>query len=179
MSKVVFILGAGASRQCGAPLMHDFLDKASDLLLRGSVGEKCDAFKQVFKTIGDLQAVHSKSQLDLNNIESIFTVLELAKVIKKLPSNDIGDIPKIIAALKTLIVTTLEETIEFPTEGNRPDAPEPYANFADLLKYLTNEARPQRTTSVITFNYDIAVDMGMYCKALSPDYVVEKAAGAE
>ena len=29
MSKIVFILGTGASRDCGAPLMYDFLDTAN------------------------------------------------------------------------------------------------------------------------------------------------------
>lgn len=34
MSDVVFILGAGASRMGGAPLMNDFLDVAQSLLAR-------------------------------------------------------------------------------------------------------------------------------------------------
>lgn len=82
MSKVVFVLGAGASKQCGAPLMANFLDVASDLLHTGRASEKSTHFHQVFKAIGDLQTVHSKAQLDLNNIESIFTVLELGRVIQ-------------------------------------------------------------------------------------------------
>lgn len=40
MSNVVFILGAGASKQSGAPLMANFLDVASDLLRSNSVEEK-------------------------------------------------------------------------------------------------------------------------------------------
>ena len=35
MSKTVFILGAGASREAGAPLMFDFLDTAENIMKRG------------------------------------------------------------------------------------------------------------------------------------------------
>lgn len=65
--------------------MFDFLDVASDLLRSNAVQEKRSEFEQVFSAIGALQAVHSKAQLDLNNIESIFTVLELGKIIQKIP----------------------------------------------------------------------------------------------
>ena len=40
MSNVVFVLGAGCSKQCGAPLMADFLDVASFLHSTGKVGDK-------------------------------------------------------------------------------------------------------------------------------------------
>jgi hypothetical protein len=39
MSNTVFILGAGASKQAGAPLMKDFLDTAHALWKTGKVGE--------------------------------------------------------------------------------------------------------------------------------------------
>ena len=74
----------------------------------------------VFRAIGALQSVHSKAQLDLNNIESIFTVLELGKVIQKVSNLTVDEIAKTIAALKVLIVKTLEHTMEF--SGSRPDS---------------------------------------------------------
>jgi hypothetical protein len=78
MSNVVFILGAGASKQAGAPLMANFLDVSTDLLRANRVGESKVHFERVFTAIGGLQAVHSKAQLDLNNIESIFTALDIS-----------------------------------------------------------------------------------------------------
>lgn len=111
MSQVVFILGAGASRDCGAPLMHNFLDTASRLLSIGEVNHKKEHFIRVFKAISSLQAVHSKSQLDLNNIESIFTALEIANILGKLPGFEAEEISDVIASLKELIVATLERTI--------------------------------------------------------------------
>jgi len=177
MSKVVFILGAGASHQSGAPLMANFLDVANTLLHSNQVQEKREQFEKVFAAIGALQAVHSKAQLDLNNIESIFTVLELGRIIQKVPGMTSDQIPQAIAALKELIVKTLEVTMVFPTNGRQIGVPKPYEEFASLLAYLKTEAFPTQTASVITFNYDVAVDMAMYRAGLGPDYIIEKPQG--
>ena len=61
MSQTVFILGAGASRQAGAPLMRDFLDIAANLWKSGEVEQDEEHFKNVFNQIGGFQVVHSKS----------------------------------------------------------------------------------------------------------------------
>lgn len=173
MSDIVFILGAGASRQAGGPLMSDFLDVASDLLRSNQVNTKREEFNRVFAAIGGLQAVHSKAQLDLNNIESIFTALELGRVIQRVPGMEAGEIPEAIASLKELIVTTLDTTIRFPCERRYIKAPEPYSKFAGLLNYLRTDASPTKSTSIITFNYDIAADVALYREGLGPNYVIE------
>lgn len=173
MSSVVFILGAGASRQCGAPLMGDFLDVATDLLRSNRVDDKRIQFERVFSAIGALQAVHSKAQLDLNNIESIFTVLELGSVIQQVPGLNLEEISLTISALKELIVKTLEVTIPFPTRRDYIDVPKPYEKFADLLMHLRKDAFPAQSVSVITFNYDIAVDMALCRADMGPDYIIE------
>lgn len=170
MSDIVFILGAGASRQCGGPLMYDFLDMASDLLVANNTRIKKDKFELIFECIGKLQVVHSKSQLDLNNIESIFTVLELGKTIKRVPGLEEGQIDEAISALKVLIVDTLQESIDFPLRGPHPLAPAPYDKFASLLSYLSKEALPARQCAVLTFNYDVAADLAMYRENLGPCY---------
>jgi len=170
MSEIVFILGAGASRDCGAPLMNDFLDTASRLLSTNEVSGKNEDFERVFRAISSLQAVHSKSQLDLNNIESIFTALEIANILKKLPGFEPEEIPLAIASLKELIVVTLERTIDFPTRGQCIQAPSSYDSFSELLVYLKKEAHPSKNPAVITFNYDIALDVAMHRSGLGPVY---------
>ena len=52
--KCVFILGAGASREGGGPLMGDFLDKADELrrLQAEGVRESVASFDNVFNAIG-------------------------------------------------------------------------------------------------------------------------------
>lgn len=177
MSNVVFILGAGASRQCGAPLMADFLDVASDLLRANAVQEKRAEFEKVFAAIGALQAVHSKAQLDLNNIESIFTVLELGRIIQRVPSLSAEEIPQVIAALKELIVRTLEVTMNFPVREGYIGVPKPYEAFAKLLRHFYEGAFPSQTAAVISFNYDIAADMAMHRAGIGTDYIIEKQPG--
>lgn len=175
MSNVVFILGAGASKQAGAPLMAEFLDVAADLLRSSRVDDKKEHFERVFSAIGGLQAVHSKAQLDLNNIESVFTALELGRIIQRVPGMEPSAIPDAIASLKEVIVKTLEVTIGFPTRKSYIGVPQPYEAFADLVSHLRTEAFPQQTVSVLTFNYDIGADMALYRANLGPNYVIESA----
>lgn len=170
MSDIVFVLGAGASRDCGAPLMNDFLDTSSRLLSTNEVGGKKEHFERVFKAISSLQAVHSKAQLDLNNIESIFTALEIANVLGKLPGFETNEIGEVINSLKEMIVETLERTINFPTRDSHILPPSSYNNFAELVKYILKDAYPSYKSSVITFNYDIAADLAMMRNGLGPLY---------
>jgi hypothetical protein len=174
VSTVVFILGAGASQQCGAPLMANFLDVANDLLRTKQVEDKRQQFDRVFNVIGSLQSVHSKAQLDITNIESVFNALELGRIIQRVPGIDTAEIPSVIASLKELIVKTLETTIDFPADRSYINAPRPYQEFASLIKYLRSEASPVQSVSVITFNYDIAADMALHRAGFGPDYVIEK-----
>jgi hypothetical protein len=157
--------------------MFDFLDVASDLLRSKKVEDKRAEFQKVFEAIGALQAVHSKAQLDLNNIESIFTVLELGRIIQKVPGLEPAQIPKVIAALKELIVKTLEVTMAYPTRSQHIGVPEPYGAFGKLLSHLYESAFPTQTAAVISFNYDIAADMAMLRAGLGPDYIIERPPG--
>ena len=170
MSDIVFILGAGASKQCGAPLMADFLDVASRLLRTGEVNDKKEHFEKVFKAIGAMQAVHSKAQLDLTNIESIFTALEISNILQKLPGFQPEEITDVIASLKEVIVKTLEATIYYPTVNSHIGVPKPYDKFAELVGHLHSEAFPKQTASIITFNYDLAIDMALFRTGMGPDY---------
>lgn len=174
MSDVVFILGAGASRECGAPLMNDFLDTARDLWAANKVRDKEEHFQRVFHTISGLQSVHSKARLDVTNLESIFTTFELGRVIQRMPGiNGVQEIDAAIASLKTVIVETLEQTMDFPLSGRTYDAPKPYGEFASLIKKLREDARPTKSISVITFNYDLAADIALYKGGMGPDYVLD------
>ena len=67
MAEVVFILGAGASRECGAPLMANFLDVAEDLQLHGKTGDDSGHFACVFASIAALKSVQAQLALDTYN----------------------------------------------------------------------------------------------------------------
>jgi len=173
MSNTVFILGAGCSKLAGAPLINEFLDTAYHLHTTGEPTPQSEHFERVFKAIGSLQLVHSKAQLDLNNIETIFNTFEIANTIKKLPGFHSDEIPQVIRSLKELIVTTIETTLVFPVIHAKLAIPRPYGNFTKLLDYLTHEATPRQTISIITFNYDIAIDLALYLSGIRYDYCIE------
>jgi hypothetical protein len=106
----------------------------------------------------------------LNNIGSIFNAFEMANTIGKLPSFAPEEIPSVISSLKEVIVTTLEQTIKFPYQGSHIDAPPSYKLFTALLQHIMNDAAPTHTVSVITFNYDIAIDMALHRARVGLDY---------
>jgi len=170
MSKVVFILGAGCSQECGAPLMADFLDIAYNLRITGQVNNVAEHFDRVFKAIVGLQSVHSKSQLDITNIESIFNAFEIANTLNKLPTFTSQEIPQVVNSLKKVIVSTLEKTVKFPTSGGRIDAPFAYGPLAYLVDQIREKARTKYTVSIMTFNYDIAMDIAMFRYGLGVNY---------
>jgi hypothetical protein len=179
MSDTVFILGAGASKQAGAPLMYDFLDVATDLLRAGKVSNRSEHFQRVFDAIGQLQRVHSKAQLDLNNIESVFNAFELGRLIQKLPGVESDKIEQVIASLKELIVTTIEVTMNFPCEKTYILPPEPYGTFAKLLRKIQSAQNPTHSVSVITFNYDVAIDIALFRESFHPYYALDKSNGRQ
>jgi hypothetical protein len=76
MSRYVFILGAGASRHTGAPLMAEFLDRARALFAANPTSEYSNDLQRVFGAISKLQSVHSKSELDIVNLESCSALLK-------------------------------------------------------------------------------------------------------
>ena len=171
MSTITFILGAGASKSCGAPLMNTFLDCAGKLMNLGLVNNNINEFNLVFNSIKNLQRVHSKSQLNLNNIESIFTTFEIGKILNKLPGQKADEIPEILRALKVLIFRTLEESISFKTDDHRfIRATKDYNSFVEILKWLITDAKPKNEINIITFNYDIGIDIGILINNMEPYY---------
>lgn len=174
MSNTVFVLGAGASKLAGAPLMKGFLDTAYDLWRTNAIPKPADeCFKTVFESIAALQSVHSKSELDLDNIESVFTTCEMAKTLGRFPGKTECQIDDLIRALKVVIVQTLEHTVRFPVEEGRLKSPPPHDEFVVLLHQLKEKANPRHKVSVITFNYDIALDFSLHRNGYVIDYALE------
>lgn len=171
MSKHLFILGAGASAEAGAPVMSNFLDTAQDLFWTNNVRNR-EAFKNVFENIGKLQSVHSKSQLDIVNLESVFNAFEMARLIDRLDELKGQQIDSLIRDLKIVIVETLDRSIIFNRgEGGIP-APGDYEQFGRTLR----EIKKQQTTvdySFISFNYDICLDLALERHSLVYSYYLD------
>lgn len=178
MSDIVFIFGAGTSTHAGAPLMADFLDKARDLRALNGSSEFEEDLHRVFAAIAHLQSVHSKSELDIVNLESVFGAFEMAELL------GISAYSGVVASLRHVISWTLNQSMEFkgePLRGNilpnsRPSPSTAYNDFAKLLAALEGE-RPRRTAAIITFNYDIGLDYALEVNHLRPSYYISDSAG--
>jgi len=178
MSRTVFVLGAGASREAGGPLMSDFLDLAERLMRSGQVEDAKQSFELVFNGIAALQAVHSKSTLDLDNIESVFAAFEMATLFGRLGRSSVIDIAALASAIRRVIVSTLEQTVRcrIAATGDNPHVvpPECYDNFARLLREM--EDGEPGSVSVMTFNYDLGLDYGLHWTRTPIDYCLDATA---
>jgi hypothetical protein len=185
MAQVIFILGAGASKEGGAPTMPEFLDEADRLWKSGYFGQKSPDHELVFKGIAALQQVHSKAQLNIHNIETVFSAFEMAKLLDielgvtygpSIGSSTLNlDASALLNALVSLITTTLEAQLRFPVindHGVRISAPRPYDAFSILVRKIRNDFTPNRSVALITFNYDVGLDFAIP----SRDYCLDGAA---
>lgn len=175
MSEFVFILGAGASAHAGVPVMAKFLDRARELYTPSMGHPWKEHFERVLDILSELQSVHSKAELDLNNLEAVFTTFELGQTIQKLPGVDDLDFEAAVNSLKALIVHTIEQSMKFPLNESRYlCASEDYSEFASFIFELKRKD-PTRSkgVTVMTFNYDIGVEVAFVEKNLQYEYLVE------
>ena len=139
MREFVFILGAGASAHAKVPLMATFLDRARELHSRNMDPLWRDHFDKVLTILSALQMVHSKADIDLNNIEAVFTTFELGQTIRKLPGVDEANIEAAINSLKALIVHTIDQSMMFPLVrsgvcAHRMTMPNLHVSFSHCFK---------------------------------------------
>ena len=174
MAQDVFILGAGASQQGGAPLMNNFLDTAFSLYWKNKVSpQNKEHFKKVIEAVGILQHVHSKAHLDHINLESVFATFEMAAALNKFGEYPPSKITALIESMRILIVETIEKTLGFPFIEKSLQPPRPYMEYAKLINHLCQEVVPNRKAAIITFNYDIAVDFALSLSGMPVSYALE------
>ena len=172
--KTVFILGAGASQAAGAPLMFDFMDRASRIQRRGESGWAKDSFACVNDARKKLQVAYAKSSVDLDNIENLFSTFEMASLIGRL-----SDLPREVVEglpghLRFMIMRSLEKTILYPINGDARiiAVPKYYDAFAQLIVELS-KMRDVGPIAVINFNYDLCLDYALGLAGKTPYYSLE------
>jgi NAD-dependent SIR2 family protein deacetylase len=179
MSRTVFILGAGASAMAGAPLMSSFIGDAQTVFREATNLTEADraAFDLVFKARTQIQSVHSKAALQLNNIEALFGAFEMARLLGKLGNLTLGEIGRLPDSIVRVITRTLEHSIQLKVVGTseRPsiEPARPYGDFVRLLQDMM-EADRRNAVSVLTFNYDLALDQALFRKGIPFTYRLEE-----
>lgn len=160
MAKNVFILGAGASAHSQAPLTKDFFEKAIDLIEENRID---DEDKEYFNMIRDvyqnkIRQISANFNFDLKNIETIFSLIEMAKVTGKFLDYSINDITKLNIAINKFIVRTIEKTTFLSAKAGNILSPSDYYWFYQNLISPMMHRQPQIDFCVMSFNYDLALD---------------------
>lgn len=158
--------------------MSDFLQRARAIHKKeAGGGQYGQDFARVFAAIGKLQQVNSKSALDVHNLEEVFGAFEMARMIRTFPGVPEAEVDGLLDSFKRMIVHTLEQEIQFPINTGHGLSPtSTYAQFAELIRKLnSNAARPR--CSIITFNYDVALDYALRCAGVQIDYGFEAISG--
>lgn len=167
MAKNIVILGAGASKSAGAPLMFDFLDRAESILVAGQCGKFESDFKRVFAGIRALHHTLAKARLDVNNLESVFCAFEMAELCGRLdgiPGDGVGGL---CTSMQNVILRTLEMSVQFQQRSD--GAILPPIGYNELSEHFGNSVK--KDWAFITFNYDLALDVALRIGTASdPDY---------
>jgi hypothetical protein len=158
--------------------MSNFLDRARDLYLMKKVEQHAGEFQTALRVVTHLQQVHSKAQLDHQNIEAVFSAVDLARTLKKLPGFAPGEIDGAYAALIWLIVRTIEESTIIQSKEGKIWGTEEYRQLGDVTKALRTKRGakgPPLTSAIITFNYDVALDLTLESDKIAFDYGLTEA----
>lgn len=160
MAKTVFILGAGASVETGAPVGTTFVDSMRGLLNYVSAQDKID-ISIFLKARKLLQRTFVKSSIDLDNVESVMGAIEFASFVGRL-----GDLPQreledLVASLPRAVSTVIRHAVKYRVGLEAGILPEPYwAEFAALLAWLHSHP-VYGPVAVITFNYDLNLEVAL------------------
>ncbi|WP_242344663.1 SIR2 family protein [Anaeromyxobacter terrae] len=179
MADAVFILGAGASKECGAPLMADFLDVADELRLRGKAGTDVEHFERVFESIAALKSVQAQMALDTYDLEKVFSAFEMGAMIGRLGSiNEPARIMETRRAMTRVIARTLQATVRLRFSNNQLAPAPSYSRFVELLVKARNPAEVKRPIrpAIITLNYDLALDFALHWHQVAYSYGLSEGA---
>ncbi len=186
--KNVFILGAGFSKEAGAPLMNDFFPLARHIRddpAYALTEPERHRFGNVIQYRFNLNKALAKIHVDLDNIEQLFGFMEMDLQLAPPAGSTLRiDITYLIA--RTLEIST---SAALPMQGNRiltgtarkgkrgsRFKGNQYGFFTGLAAGLWNPTKRDNRTSrdaVITFNYDLLLEREMISLGLGPEYFLD------
>lgn len=191
----VYILGAGFSRDAGAPLIHDFLDRAREFFDNPDsgldAGER-NQFELVFKFKREVAKAREKFRIDLDNIEQLFGLVEMSQRLgSESPATRDATVYLIAKTLELALrntstrpqvkfglVRSYAQQASFLSYVRRADSigeifeTDIYTHFGLLLsgKYDDPRKLASRSNTVITFNYDLLLDDALIRVGSKPGY---------
>lgn len=156
--RIVFIIGAGASYDAKIPLMANFLEIAYDIgRHHGLSDDQKASFKRVHAVTQALNKQRGYADLDSDNLESVFTAVEMGQLLGRLSDLPEEDVASASEDLRSVIATTIEQRTNYYGVGGVLAPPWPYGPFARLIAHLQKRHR----VSILSFNYDLALDIAL------------------
>jgi hypothetical protein len=171
VGKTIYVLGAGCSQHTGAPLLADFLIKARLLMESERELVYKDSFERIFKWVDNLRSASYYVELDLDNLEHIFSLTDMLRQIGSKEGEEY------FSDLRYVVMETLDKCqVRLENTQLKPD--HTYTNFIELLNELNIQRRdkirqgvgPFEKDVIITFNYDVMLDYAMRFNSIPPNY---------
>ncbi len=197
----VYILGAGFSKDAGAPLIHDFLDRAREFFDDSNSAldlREREEFEKVFKFKRDIARAREKFRIDLDNIEQLFGLVEMSQRLDSEPAATRDATVYLIAKTLQLALTntagrsqvrmsllhsyasqaSFVKYVQRDPSGVDSFSTDIDTHFALLLsgKYDDQKRLTARSNTVITFNYDLVLDDALARVDARPGYQLNDAA---
>jgi hypothetical protein len=195
----VYILGAGASADAGAPLIKNFLDYSRQLFdqpFSGLEDFEKKHFQTVFDFRRDMAQAREKIQLDLDDIEQLFGLVEVSRRLRDIPLETRNSTVYLIAKTLQMAIEAQKEKrgrfgVPFRKEFHknvfhgRPGVPyheegdifriDPYDFFAGMVSGVFDdpEKRKFRKDTIITFNYDLVCEHALRRFGIEADYALD------
>ena len=172
--KQVIVFGAGASVGFGVPTMDRFIDTAEDL--RGTPGTAVSQpeFDLVFDVLQNkFRQLHAKSAVDLDNIESVFGLIEMARLLRRLPGFEPAQIEELAFAIRTVLLETVQLSGKF--EYSQEERWRPPPDYQAVAAHIDHEIEHHgNEIALISFNYDLGMDFALHWSSLAIDYGLGK-----
>jgi len=169
--KHVIVFGAGASVSLGVPTMDRFIDAAEDLRSSNAAGITQGHFDLFFDVLQNrFRQLHAKSTVNLDNIEAVFGLIEMARLLRRLPGFDPEQIETLGAAVRTVLVETVMLTGAF--EFSRDRGWLPPRDYLSVVGHLDNRRQKGDGDQLafISFNYDLGLDFALHWSNFTIDY---------
>lgn len=174
--KNVFFLGAGASAHTGAPLMSGFLEAAREICDGGSLApEDASRFKNVLNYRNQHDLLEQQASVDLTNLEDLFGLVELNLRVEP-------EVQGLRKDLVFLILKTLEKKVQpeirapiqvlLRDQRTQPHQARPLEHLLDIVagRWGARPGNGMARDSIVSLNYDLAVERAMAARGLAADY---------
>jgi hypothetical protein len=174
MSKVVFILGAGASFHAGAPLMNQFMRKIRDIYDDIPPKYVIKDYQLVMKGFNELNSKRAKIKMEYeDNVELLFGSFEMAKLVGSLGELTSEELSRLPEAMKRVICHTIDKSMKVVFNTNTEKV-RGFDNY-QLLVQLVNQIKERRRIfpAILTFNYDLALDIVFYDNKININYGID------